>query len=173
MNSASDFKKKNVRKRDEYWDVQPVRCCFSFQFATKLLMRNKWMKPPKETRRVACNFPDPDLLSSLISLYFTYKDNFMPLLHRPTFERAIADQLHHRDVQFAAMVLLVCAIGAGYSEDPRVTAIPHDHPQSLSWTWFHQSQALHPKVLYRPSLYVIQAHCVSFLLSQASNLISF
>lgn len=118
------------------------------------------MKPPKETRRVECNFPDPDLLSSLVELYFTYINPYIPLLHRPTLEKAIADGLHQREVQFAATVLLICAIGVRFSEDPRVTAVPYDHPKSLGWVWFYQSQEMHQSVLFKPSLHTIQAYCV-------------
>lgn len=119
------------------------------------------MKPPKEFRRVECNFPYLDLLSSLIGLYFTHINTKTPLLHHPIFERAVVNNLHHQDVQFAATVLLVCAIGARYSDDPRMTASPYDHPQSLCWIWFYQSQEMHQSVLYKPSLYIIQAYCVS------------
>lgn len=30
INVGPDFKKRKVRKRDEYWDVQPVRLSFFF-----------------------------------------------------------------------------------------------------------------------------------------------
>lgn len=119
------------------------------------------MKPPQETRQVKCTFPDPDLLSSLVDLYFTYSNAFMPLLHRPTFEKAVADNLHQQEVQFAATVLLVCAIGVRFSEDPRVTNVPYDHYCSLGWIWFYQSQEMHQSVLYKPSLHAIQCYCVS------------
>lgn len=44
----------------------------------------------------------------------------MPLLHRPTFERAIKEGLHLQDPKFGANVLLVCANGARFCDDPRV-----------------------------------------------------
>lgn len=122
------------------------------------------MKPPEETLRVTCSFPAPDLLSSLVHLYFTYPNMLLPILHRPTFEKAIAKDLHHQDVQFAATVLLVCAIGVRFSQDPRVTVVPSDHADSLAWIWFAQSQEMHSVFLYRPSLYVIQNYCVSCLM---------
>lgn len=85
----------------------------------------------------------------------------MPLLHRPTFEQSIAHRLHLQDIHFAATVILVCAIGVGFSEDPRVTALPYDHPRASGWTWFHQAQEMYLTVLFKPSLYIIQAYCVS------------
>jgi hypothetical protein len=42
------------------------------------------------------------------------------LLHRPTFEKEIAEGLHKRNATFGAVVLVVCAIGSRYSDDPRV-----------------------------------------------------
>lgn len=119
------------------------------------------MKPPQETRLVTCNFPDPDLLSSLVDLYFTHQNPFMPLLHQPTFENSILEGLHQKDVQFAATVLLVCAIGSGFSEDPRVLARSYDQSYSPRWLWFYQSQEMQQSMLYKPSLHVIQFYCVS------------
>ena len=65
-------------------------------------------------------FPDPDLIESLSEIYFTESNIHMPLLHRPTYYQGIRDKLHLKDISFGSIVLLVCAIGARYSDDPRV-----------------------------------------------------
>ncbi|KAJ7183929.1 hypothetical protein C8R46DRAFT_1344590 [Mycena filopes] len=65
-------------------------------------------------------FPEPDLLHALSSLYFTNINLSLPTLHRPTFEKALAQQEHLHDDGFARTVLLVCALGACYSDDPRI-----------------------------------------------------
>ncbi|KAJ7849906.1 fungal-specific transcription factor domain-containing protein, partial [Mycena leptocephala] len=51
-----------------------------------------------------------------------HQNIYLPLLHRPTFERGLAEGLHLRDDGFAATVLVVCAIGSRWSMDPRATA---------------------------------------------------
>lgn len=86
---------------------------------------------------------------------------FLPLLHRPTFERAIAQDLHHKDHMFGATVLLVCALGAHYSNDPRVF-LEGTNSHSAGWKWYSQVHLLEKKCfLQAPSLYELQAYCVS------------
>ncbi|CAK5270071.1 unnamed protein product [Mycena citricolor] len=65
-------------------------------------------------------FPPQDLLYSLITLYFEHANLFLPLLHRPSFERDVSRGSHLLDDQLGAIVLLVCAIGSRFSHDPRV-----------------------------------------------------
>ncbi|KAJ7115077.1 fungal-specific transcription factor domain-containing protein [Mycena crocata] len=81
-------------------------------------------------------FPPPDLLASLIALYFTHKNLYHPLLHRPSFERAVREGRHERDAAFGAVVLLVCAIGSRWSEDARVLVPDSSElvPDSSEWS---------------------------------------
>ncbi|KAJ6600168.1 hypothetical protein B0H10DRAFT_697448 [Mycena sp. CBHHK59/15] len=88
--------------------------------------------------RRAYSFPDGDLMISLIILYLTNANVFIPLLHRPTFERSVAEQLHLRDDSFASVLLLVCAVGARYSEDPRVSLSAGQPHETAGWKWFNQ-----------------------------------
>jgi hypothetical protein len=43
-------------------------------------------------------FPSDILMNQLIDLYFIHQNIYLPLLHRPTFERGIAEGLHLRFV---------------------------------------------------------------------------
>ena len=43
------------------------------------------------------DFPPPDLLEKLIDLYFKNMNDYLPLLHRPTFEQGVREGLHLRD----------------------------------------------------------------------------
>ncbi|RXW16420.1 hypothetical protein EST38_g9435 [Candolleomyces aberdarensis] len=70
--------------------------------------------------RQSPEFPEPDLLHALVGYYFKHINIELPLLHRPTFEKEIAQGLHKRNATFGAVVLLVCAMGSRYSSDPRV-----------------------------------------------------
>lgn len=65
-------------------------------------------------------FPPPDLMRTLIDLFFRYVTPFFPIIHRPTFEAQYADRLHERDSHHAQLLFMVCAVASVYSDDPRV-----------------------------------------------------
>ena len=80
---------------------------------------------PRRTQQ-SQQFPGPALLDSLVDHYFKHINIELPLLHRPTLEHDIARGLHRRDAAFGAVVLLVCAMGSRYSDDPRVQLSDED-----------------------------------------------
>jgi hypothetical protein len=96
---------------------------------------------------------------ALVDLYFEHNGIYIPLLHRPTFERALADNVHLRDDKFAANLLLVCAIASRFSDDPRVFA-DAANPLSSGWQYFSQI-ALEVDLYNPPTLYDLQRYCVS------------
>ncbi|KAF7331675.1 Fungal-trans domain-containing protein [Mycena kentingensis (nom. inval.)] len=59
-------------------------------------------------------FPAQQLMWTLCALYFEHQHPYLPLLHRPSFERDLSAGLHTRDRAFGGVVLLVCGIGARY-----------------------------------------------------------
>lgn len=65
-------------------------------------------------------FPPPDLLASLVQIYFETHHVYHPIVHRPTVEKGLRQGLHLTDKVFSTIVMLVCAIGARWSTDPRV-----------------------------------------------------
>lgn len=72
--------------------------------------------------------PPADLLPTLVDAYF---DNaFFPVIHRPLFEKQLREGLHLREIAFLRVVLLVCACGARWCDDPRV--LDDRWPVSLS-----------------------------------------
>jgi hypothetical protein len=83
----------------------------------------------------------------------------MPLLHRPTFEKSVSEGLHHTNAMFGATLLLVCAHGARYSDEPRVLAA--ESPRSAGWRWFEQVNILRKSLYHRTNLYELQMHAVS------------
>lgn len=111
------------------------------------------------------SFPEPDLLNYLVQLYFLQHNLFWPLLHRPMFERSLANGLHHIDSDFGALVLLVCAVGSRYTDDPRVKA-DDTHTQSQTrhfngWKWFIQVHRVHMSLLRPPNLCDLQKCALS------------
>ncbi|KAG5729774.1 hypothetical protein E4T56_gene936 [Termitomyces sp. T112] len=87
-------------------------------------------------------FPEEELLTSLVTLFFETIHPFFPLFHRPTFERSVAEGLHTQDPLFGATLLLVCALGSQYSDDPRVLYDGTTSTHSAGWKWFEQNFAL-------------------------------
>ncbi|KIK66923.1 hypothetical protein GYMLUDRAFT_239127 [Collybiopsis luxurians FD-317 M1] len=97
-----------------------------------------WEDPMVEGPTPIYTFPEPDLLVQLVDAYFANLNIYLPLLHRPTFERSLHERLHYRDDAFAAVVLLVCAVGSRYVDDPRVLLDGVDAWHSAGWRYFNQ-----------------------------------
>ncbi|KAJ7334168.1 fungal-specific transcription factor domain-containing protein [Mycena albidolilacea] len=97
-----------------------------------------------------------NLAASLVDLYFAHINLLLPLLHRPTFARDLAAGLHLTNDGFAATYLLVCAIGARFSPDPRVLLDGNDNVHSCGWRWFQQLQPMRDPLGASPCLYDLQ-----------------
>ena len=117
-----------------------------FEPLSKRDLANLLIQPPQ--------YP-ADLAQTLVDLYFSKINIYLPLLHRPTFEKSVAEGLHHTDGLFASTYVLVCAVGARFSDDPRVFNPDLYHPPGS--TLFNQIQI--PKKSL-PSLYELHFHCV-------------
>lgn len=122
---------------------------------------NIWVSRTQEQPYAADSFPDPALMWSLIDLYFQFANAYMPLLHRQTFDKHIRDGLHLRDEGFGSTLLLVCGIGAKFSDDPRVLTEPRNK-QTAGWELFQKVQTTRKAIkLTPPTLYDVQIPCVS------------
>lgn len=125
-------------------------------------------------------FPPADLIAELVPLYFLHYNTYCPLLHRPTFVQGIKDGLHLRDPGFGSVVMMVCALGARFSEDPRVLLEEEAASQresgksdsektwhSAGWMWFIQVQRSRLAMSFLPpNLYDLQVCYVrSFIIS--------
>ena len=116
------------------------------------------------------DFPDDDLMPSLIDIYFIQINPFLPLLHRPTFEAEVASNLHRTDPMFARVLLLVCAHGARYSSDPRVLAEGSTDSRSSGWKWYEQVDVVRKSMHKRTSLHELQMHALYVLFCQSSEI---
>ena len=114
------------------------------------------LKPPP----VQFEYPDVDLMRHLVGCYFDNLNVILPLLHRPSFMRSIEEGLHQVDYNFGATVMLVCAIGCRYTEDPRVVHEITTSTSCTAWKLFNQIHQLE-KLCYLPhSLYEAQIYPV-------------
>ncbi|KAG1887099.1 fungal-specific transcription factor domain-containing protein [Suillus subluteus] len=107
-----------------------------------------WELGAKDVIEPIYNFPQEDLATSLVNLYFTHCNVLSPLLHRPTFERKVAQGLHRRDMSFGAVYLLVLAVGSRFSDDRRACL---------------EVQMVRKTLLGPPCLEDLQVHCLSVI----------
>lgn len=112
------------------------------------------------------------LILHLVNSYFDNLDLILPLLHRPSFMRSIAEGLHELDQNFGATVLLVCAIGCRYSDHPSVVHELSTSTPCTAWSLYNQVNRIR-KVPYLPhSLHEIQIYPVSPLVHFRSGIIT-
>ncbi|KAJ6479942.1 hypothetical protein C8R47DRAFT_603302 [Mycena vitilis] len=116
-----------------------------------------WTYNPFESttrRTLAYRWPSQVRMAELIDLYFLHQNMLLPLLHRPSFERDIADGLHSRNDSFAATVLLVCAIASRWAVDPNTAGLD----LTCGWEYFDQVAAVGNHIFAQASLYDLQSY---------------
>ncbi|KAJ7027124.1 fungal-specific transcription factor domain-containing protein [Mycena alexandri] len=104
-------------------------------------------------------FPPLPLMNELVGLYFTQQNIYVPLLHRPTFDRSIAEGCHFSDTGFASTLLLVCAIGSRWSADPSVVSMGANNgvgSLGCGWEWFDQVWPPTANLFGQTTLYDLQ-----------------
>jgi hypothetical protein len=85
-----------------------------------------------------------------VDTYFKKTNVYLPVFHRPTFEKALASGTHLRDEGFGAVVLLLCANAA----DPPIPPVTDLSP------YFRQVQNSGRSILGPARLYDVQLHFV-------------
>ncbi|KAJ7251124.1 fungal-specific transcription factor domain-containing protein [Mycena haematopus] len=128
-------------RRPEYWHMRP------------------WEEGPHDDKPRYV-YPEQDLIVSLVQLYWECVHPTMPLLHRPTFERSVAEGLHLEDYRFGATLLAVLALGSRYSDDPRVFIPGPNSSLSCGWSFFTQVQVIRKSLFDEPSIYEVQLYCL-------------
>lgn len=148
----------SVSNRPEFWHIRRVS---SFLYSTIILSSyNQWERSTLDTSEHKYVFPEEDLIFTLLDIYFTEIDPYIPLIHRPTFEASVRAGLHLRDRFLGATLLVVCACSARYSNDPRVLCEGEKSWLSAGWKWFNQVQTIRNYVIHLPSLHELQFYCV-------------
>ncbi|KAK0466093.1 fungal-specific transcription factor domain-containing protein [Desarmillaria tabescens] len=141
--------------RAEFWDFRP------------------WHNPHRYVPQgMDFKFPPGDLIPTLIDSYFMYFNTFLPILHRPTFDKSLKEGLHYKNYQFGGVVLIVCALGSKYVDDPRVLMEGEQSKWSNGWKWVAQvtSRRRAFPSLDPPNLYDTQSCCLlsEFYLSSSA-----
>ncbi|KAJ7452341.1 putative fungal-specific transcription factor [Mycena galericulata] len=138
------------KRRNEYWEPVP------------------WLLPPSDdAEETQYTFPEPDLLATLVELYFDNVNCYHPTLHRPTFERKVKDKLYLQDHRFAGTLLMVCSLGARHSDDPRVFLEGESNFHTAGWKWHNQVRVIPKHLIYKPNLYELQTIALSSIFLMA------
>ncbi|KAJ7032556.1 fungal-specific transcription factor domain-containing protein [Mycena alexandri] len=163
ITAALDFKANVEREEREEAQSRGLRPVWS-----RRLQFWKLFTPWERTspRAPALKFPPAAMLNDLIALYFMHQNLYVPLLHRPTFERCVAEGLHLRNVGFAATVLLVCAVASRWSTDSEVGLLSADERVgagnlSYGWQWFDQARYAGGHILGLATVYDLQYYCLA------------
>lgn len=148
-------------RRPEFWYSQPVRSHPLHYYWLNISSVIKWEVAYARANVPRYVYPNERLLHSLVALYFEKVNPFMPLLHRPTFLKMLYEKQHYQDISFGTTVLMVCALGARYSQDPQVVLPGDESGLSAGWQYFCQIP-LHPDGFQHiPVIYNMQYYCVS------------
>ncbi|KAJ7250039.1 fungal-specific transcription factor domain-containing protein [Mycena haematopus] len=100
-------------------------------------------------------YPPDDLIVSLLEIYFTNVHPTIPILHRPSFERSVAEGLHLAEKTFGGVLLSVLAVASRYSTDPRVF-VESGASHSAGWKFASQLWSVHK--FFEPTIYEIQMY---------------
>jgi hypothetical protein len=132
-------------------------------FGEKCTQICKWEKS-LHVEKGPFQFPPDDLLQDLVNIFFGF-NKCTPLLHEPTFRKSLREGCQFYDVDFAHLVLLVCAIGSQFSADPRVLLDGDSSRRSAGLKYIDQVNLLQPATLHRANLQQLQAYCVRYFLT--------
>ncbi|KAJ7072969.1 fungal-specific transcription factor domain-containing protein [Mycena amicta] len=134
-----------------------------------------WLSPwehehlSKEDPPTTLRYPEPDLMHSLVELFFARVNVIITLLHRPTFERNLAAGLHFTDHHFGETVLGVCAIASKFSDDPRVILPGTNTRLSSGWQYYRQIKPYQKSLIRSITLYEAQTLCLCVIYIQGGS----
>ncbi|KIK70173.1 hypothetical protein GYMLUDRAFT_213322, partial [Collybiopsis luxurians FD-317 M1] len=162
VQTAVKLKKELIgRKMDSRPSLMEFRDLKRYQ-RPQFWERYDWER--KDEPQLPLVFPENDFLHNLVKLYFLHVHPYFPLLHRPSFEKAISEGLHLQNRRFGNVVLSVCAIAARFSDDPRVLVEgAEDNFHSSGWRWFEQASPSRTLLIQSPTLEDLQCCCLSTL----------
>ncbi|KAH0588919.1 Transcriptional activator protein acu-15 [Termitomyces sp. J132] len=122
-----------------------------------------------EEETIIYEFPDEELLYELVGLYFEHVNSHFPLLHQPTFEKALREGLHHVDCHFGSTVLGVCAVGSRYTNNRKVFLDGIESELTAGWKWYSQIRQCWRSTARIPSLYSVQSTCLAILYTHGTS----
>ncbi|KAF5354715.1 hypothetical protein D9756_005344 [Leucocoprinus leucothites] len=102
--------------------------------------------PSLITKLLEC-FPPESVANELLDLFFCQMNIYLPLLHRPTFERYWRERLHHENVWFATLCILMFAVASRWydlgGEELKRWAQDANQWKAAGWRWFFIALDVH------------------------------
>ncbi|KAF7297467.1 hypothetical protein MIND_00980400 [Mycena indigotica] len=137
------------------------------------LQRTEFWTPPSweicTVKYPPLEFPDPDLLETLVRIYFEQINPIIGILHRTSFERSLDSKRHLSERAFGEVVLGVCAVASKYSDDRRVFLEEKDSEHSGGWKYFSQIRPTSASFDATKSLLQLQRLALGVLYFSASS----
>ena len=125
---------------------------------------SQWTGPKPGPSSSRLEFPPPDVTASLVDSYFTHSNIYYPVLHRPTFQRFLDQELHQHDREFGCLLLVVCAIGTRFSHHPYVSDVTAEGTNYCMVQWLSRTREVMKKPFTSPAtLFEVQYYYVSGL----------
>ncbi len=111
------------------------------------------------------HFPSDDVADHLFDLFFEHTNAYVPLLHRPTFEAHWRQRLHHNNVWFATVCIVMFAVASRWYEgEERVNDTSNKEDwKATGWKWFFVALDVHRirrSVLCSATLFEVQTFVV-------------
>jgi hypothetical protein len=89
------------------------------------------------------HFPPEEIAQELFNLYFEHSNPYLPLLHRPTFDRQWKSQLHRENVWFAMNCMLIFGLASRWIKGTEEGASDRSDSgvdwAAMRWKWFSLS----------------------------------
>ncbi|KAF7307647.1 hypothetical protein MIND_00560000 [Mycena indigotica] len=137
------------------------------------LQRTEFWTPPSweicTIKYPPLEFPEPDLLKTLVHIYFEQINPIIGILHRTSFERSLDSKRHLSERAFGEVVLAVCAVASKYSDDRRVFLEEKDSEHSAGWKYFSQIRPTSASFDATKSLLRLQRLALGVLYFSASS----
>ncbi|KAL1673774.1 fungal-specific transcription factor domain-containing protein [Schizophyllum commune] len=125
-----------IKKRMEYWTLRPS----------------------------PLTFPEHSFLLELVDLYFKTNESWVPIMHRPTVDRDLANRRYLRDRSYGYLVLTMCALASRHTDDPRVFADRRPGSEnSAGWQWWSQVEITRRSYRSAPALCELQTCALGVL----------
>lgn len=156
------FEDRFPNRRREFWEAQDVSFLLASCNLRQYADQSQWMGPHPCPPSNRLEFPPPDVIASLVDAYFAHSNIYYPVLHRPTFQRLLDQELHQHDHELGSLLLVVCAIGTRFSDHPYVSDVTAEGTNRCMTQWLIQTREVMKKSFTSTAtLFEVQYYCVS------------